>query len=258
MPATTPRKALALTTLTLAGALLGGCGESNKTPAAASATTSAPAATATATDPTGAGTAPTKDQATSSTPAAHYGRSALAKARAREAFQSLANAKPAPKPTPQQRAQRPISDIQLTSPDIDPTTNTLNTANTCYGANQHPTLRWKNIPPGTAEIAILIISTKPVNNKLFYNWAITGINPNTHEIPAGQTPPGTTTGQNSNGQPTYTICPPPHTHETYAIIIYAIPTTTHPTPNFNPNTLRNQTKQTTHHTGLLITTYQHT
>jgi phosphatidylethanolamine-binding protein (PEBP) family uncharacterized protein len=134
----------------------------------------------------------------------------------------------------------------------------LSTANTCYGADQHPALRWKNIPAGTAEIAIAVLSTKPVNNKLFYNWTITGINPALHEIPAGQTPPGTITATNSYGHPTYSICPPAGTQETYATIIYALPTPLHQTPGFNPTTLHTQIQHTTHHTGLLITTYHHT
>lgn len=260
-PATMRRRAplalgmLCAAVLSAAIAVASGCGESNSTPAAANppanTTTTTPATTtSTSQSPTGATTTTTSD-----TPS-HHERSALAKERARAAFQSLANAKPAPKPTPAQRANRPISDIPLTSPDIDTATNTLPTENTCYGADRHPTLRWKNIPPGTAEIAITILSTKPVNNQLFYDWAITGIPPTLHEIPAGQTPPGATTIPNSYGHPTYNICPTPNTNETYVIIISALPTTLHPTPT--TTTIHTQIQHTTHHTGLLITTYHHT
>jgi phosphatidylethanolamine-binding protein (PEBP) family uncharacterized protein len=236
-------------------ALASGCGESSGTPAAATPPTTTPPATSAPQ----AATSTTAAQPAATTPAAsaaHHGRSALAKARARTAFQSLANAKPAPKLTPAQLAKRPISDIQLTSPTM--TSATLSTANTCYGADEHPALRWKNIPAGTAEIAIAILSTKPVNNKLFYNWTITHIPPTLHEIPAGQTPPGTITATNSYGHPTYNICPPAGTQETYATIIYALPTPLHQTPGFNPTTLHTQIQHTTHHTGLLITTYHHT
>jgi phosphatidylethanolamine-binding protein (PEBP) family uncharacterized protein len=257
-PKTMPRRALALGLLCAAALSVtaaSSCGESNSTPAAANPPASTPTtpAPASSTSPDSAET----PASTSTTSDSHHGRSALAKERARAAFQSLANAKPAPKLTPAQ-AKRPISDIQLTSPNINTATNTLATENTCYGANHHPTLRWKNIPPGTAEIAIAILSTKPVNNQLFYDWTITGIPPTLHEIPAGQTPPGATNAPNSYGHPTYNICPPPGNTETYAIIIYALPTTLHPTPNTTPTTIHTQIQHTTHHTGLLITTYHHT
>lgn len=254
----TRHKRLACSALCAAAlALASGCGESSHTPAAAAppattaATTPAPASTTTA-----PASSTTSKSTAGATPVARHGRSALAKARARAAFQGLANAKPAPKLTPAQQAKLPVADIQLTSPNIS--NSTLATENTCYGTDQHPTLRWKNTPPGTAEIAIAILSTKPVNNKLFYNWTITHIPPTLHEIPAGQTPPGAITATNSYGHPTYNICPPNNTPETYAIIIYALPTPLPQTPNFNPTTLHTQLKHTTHHTGLLITTYHHT
>jgi phosphatidylethanolamine-binding protein (PEBP) family uncharacterized protein len=239
-------------------AIITGCGETSKTkteasaPASQSTTTADPAAT---TEPGTTSTAATaaggKPQATTTT-AARHGRSALAKARARAAFESLAHAKPAPKLTPTQQAERPIADIQLTSPALQKTK--IPAENTCHGANNSPALHWANIPPGTAELAIFLLSAKPANNHLVYDWAITHINPSLNELKTGQTPPEAITGRNSQGTTTYNICPPTNKPETYILALYALPTKLPATPGYNPTTLRTQAKHTTHHIGTIITT----
>ena len=257
----TPRRWALLTSILCLAALplAAGCGESNATQAAA--TTTPPTNNTTTTTPT---TTTTTSQATSAkppAPATAHPPAAAAKGRVRKAFSSLANAKPAPKLPAAQRANLAVDDIELTSPAIhahNGTPATIARENTCDGANQTPALNWKNIPPGTAELAIFIISTTPVNNKLFYDWAITGINPHLHGIPAGQTPPQTITGRNSYGNTNYSICPPPGKNETYLIALYALPHKLNTTPGYEPNQLRKQTLHTAHHSGLLVGSYQHT
>jgi phosphatidylethanolamine-binding protein (PEBP) family uncharacterized protein len=247
----TPRAAALLSSILclVALPLAAGCGEASTSSQQAAANTTTPNPATTASSPVTTAGNPTPDSQT--TPGRHS--SAPAKTRTHQALSSLANAKPAPKLPASQKAKLAVDDIELTSPSIHTQNGapaTLARENTCYGHDLTPALNWKTVPPGTAELAIFIISIKPVNNELHYDWAITGINPNLHNIPTNQTPPGTTTHTK------YTICPPPHTNETYLTAIYALPHKLTTTPGTTPNQLHKQATHTAHHAGLLVSSYQ--
>jgi phosphatidylethanolamine-binding protein (PEBP) family uncharacterized protein len=244
-----PRAALLSSILCLAALPLAtSCGESNTSSQQAAANTTTPNPTTTTSNPTTTASNPALH---TQTPAHHPG--APAKTRVHQALSSLANAKPAPKLPASQKAKLAVDDIELTSPAIHTQNGapaTLSRENTCYGHDLTPALNWKNTPPGTTELAIFIISIKPINNELHYDWAITGINPSLHSIPTNQTPPGTTTNTK------YTICPPPHNNETYLTAIYALPHKLTTTPGTTPNQLHKQATHTAHHAGLLVSSYQ--
>jgi hypothetical protein len=256
-PASPPKLAVALPAALLAIALLGGCGESSG--GGSSASTSA-AATAGATTAQSASTAPssTAPAAKPHAPVRHGAGHGAAPSKAelqqhkREAFQSLANAKPAPKQTPAQRAASHVNDIVLRSPTISG--GKLSSENTCHGAGRSPALRWSNVPSGTAEIAILTLSVTPVNGKLFYDWAVAGIPPSVREIPAGQLPAGAVAGRTGWGSTSYKICPAGH--ETYVFSIYALPRALRPGAGFDPAVFRTQALADAKHLGLLIATYR--
>ncbi len=235
----------------LAGAI-SGCGESNSTPAASVAAPANTASTPTAT--TGTASKPQSTTAPSAK-ATHSGRSALAKARAHAAFSSLAHAKPEHKLTAAQRARIPVADIELSSPAI-PSGGVITRENTCDGSNQSPALRWRNVPPGTAEIVVFAISATPVDGKLFFDWALAGLDPKLGGIPAGQLPQGAIPGRNGYGHNGYSICPEPGKQETYVFAVYALPERLATNPGFDPASLRAQAKQTAQHTGLLVGSYQ--
>lgn len=244
-----PRRIAALSLLVvLPLASLAGCGESSGggTPAASAPASSTPAASTQASTSSTTSAPPTRTQQSSAS-----SRQAAAKARKREAFQSLANATPAPKLTAAQRAGRPAADIELQSP-----TNRggrLSAENTCHGADRSPALRWSHIPAGTAEIVVLALGVAPVAGKLLYDWALAGIPPSVHEITAGQLPQGAISGRNGYGGTGYKLCP--SGHETYLFAIYAVPTSLHPSPGFEPAALRAQAAHVARHTGVLIATY---
>jgi phosphatidylethanolamine-binding protein (PEBP) family uncharacterized protein len=257
----TPSPRALLTGLVCLGVIpfAAGCGESTSTRAAATTT---PATRRTANPPSTTVTSASHGASVRrSATAARRHRSARRKARVRQAFSSLANAKPAPKLSPAQRAHGAVDDIELTSPAIRSQSGapaTISRENTCYGADQIPALNWKNIPPGTAELAIFVISVAPVNHQLFYDWVVTGINPSLRGIASGQAPPGATTHPNSTGHATYTICPPGGKSETYLIALLALPTKLKITPGETPSELHKQALDTAHHSGLLVGSYQHT
>jgi phosphatidylethanolamine-binding protein (PEBP) family uncharacterized protein len=237
--------------------LVSGCGESGKTPVASAPASTAPTTTQAppaSTSPTSSTPSPSSSASEQhSAPTGHHGKSEAAKARAREAFQSLANAKPAPKQTAAQRANSLVSDVRLASPAVPG--GKLSSESTCNGADRSPALRWSNIPPGTSEIAVVAISATPVAGKLFFDWAVAGLSPNLHEIPAGQLPQGAIVGRNSYGSNGYKICPPAGAHETYVIDLYALPASLHLTTGFDPATLRTQALGSARHVGLLIASY---
>ena len=168
-----------------------GCGEStttNKAVADTPSTTAAQTTTATQT------TAPRVASTTPATPSASDTHSTPGKASApatprRSVLQSLGNAKPARRLSEAERLKLPVNDIVLSSPTLAGGL-ALPRANTCDGRNQTPALSWKNIPTGTAELVIFAISTRPVGRSLFYDWAISGVNPTLQGIQAGQLPAG--------------------------------------------------------------------
>jgi Raf kinase inhibitor-like YbhB/YbcL family protein len=78
----------------------------------------------------------------------------------------------------------------------------------CKGRNVPPTLRWQNIPSGTASLA-LVLDDPDASSGLYVHWVVTGIPPSTTEINDGQLPQGTTVGLNSGGMTQYSgPCPP--------------------------------------------------
>jgi len=78
---------------------------------------------------------------------------------------------------------------------------------TCDGADVSLPVRWSGIPKGTAELAVFIVNLLPVHSKLFFDWAVTNLSPQSHGIPVGALPPGAIVGRNSFGKMSYSICP---------------------------------------------------
>lgn len=235
-----------------------GCGEStttNKALADTPSTTAAQTATATqaATAPQAASTTPATPSAsdTQSTP----GKASTPKTPRRSVLQSLGNAKPARRLSEAERLKLPVNDIVLSSPTLAGGL-ALPSENTCDGSDQTPALSWKNIPSGTAELVIFAISTQPVDGKLFFDWALSGISPTLQGIQAGQLPAGVVVARNSAGQVAYTICPPAGSQETYAFSIYALPRKLPQARGFEPALLRTEARRTARHIGLLLATYK--
>ena len=165
----------------------------------------------------------------------------------------------APKITAEERATLPTADIALSSPAIKQhagsATYTLAREYTCHGADRSPPLRWSNVPGNTQELALLVMNTTPVAGSLFFDWAVAAINPSTHELQPGKLPSGAVTGRNSYGHSTYSLCPPGGKTETFLFLLYALPRSLAPQPNFDPATLRAQAMKIARHTGLLAGTY---
>jgi phosphatidylethanolamine-binding protein (PEBP) family uncharacterized protein len=109
---------------------------------------------------------------------------------------------------------------------------------TCNGVDVSPPLRWSEPRRGTAEIAITVVDTKPVHNKLVFQWAVLGINPHLHELSTGRLPSGTTIGRNATGHIGYNICPPLGPAHQYLLSIYTLPHRIDARSGFNEAVLR--------------------
>jgi phosphatidylethanolamine-binding protein (PEBP) family uncharacterized protein len=240
-----------------------GCGETTSGTQAA-AQNSTPASTsqrqATGTQAT-AGTTTTAKNSSSSHAGGSASRGAVPRRTRSRAHLVLPGpgSHPAPKLTAAQRAHVSIADIALSSPAVKRAgagTSTLARQYTCHGANTSLPLRWRGIPAGTKELALFVISVRPVNGKLFFDWSIAGLGPSLTGLTAGQLPPGAIPGQNGTGHTTYSICPATNQLENYVIALYALPQKLSPKPGFDPATLREQAITLAHHTGLLLAAYR--
>jgi phosphatidylethanolamine-binding protein (PEBP) family uncharacterized protein len=127
--------------------------------------------------------------------------------------------KPAPTTTASSE-KVPTADIEVKSPvRLKP----IPARYTCDGADVSLPLSWSKVPPKTAEVDLFVLSALPINGKFVVAWAVAGINPHTHRLSSGRLPAGTVVGNNSSGQPRYSLCPPRGKEKQYAVLLFAVP-----------------------------------
>lgn len=162
--------------------------------------------------------------------------------------------------TPQQRAEATQQSMLLASPTLRPPPTggppMLAAANTCDGENVWPELAWRGVPPGTAELALFVISLRPVEGQLSYSWIVAGIDPSLTGIQEGRLPKGAVMGRNSSGEVGYTVCPPKGSSETYIFTLYALPERLAARSGFDPNELRREVGQLSSNGGIMAAGYQ--
>lgn len=160
--------------------------------------------------------------------------------------------------TPEQRETAKAVSISLQSPAVLPVANApaeLPAAYTCEGKDSWPALRWQGVPPGTEELVLFAMALAPVEEKLFFDWAVAGIDPGLESLEAGRLPKGAVTGRNGFGQNGYSICPAEGQAETYFFALYALPERLSARPGFDPRALRQQVQGLSRDVGLLPVTY---
>jgi len=157
-----------------------------------------------------------------------------------------------PEPTPKQLEEATVASMELQSPVLLPgpeSVSALPAPYTCKGKDTWPPLKWSGIPAGTQELALLVLNIEPVNEALFFDWAITGLDPKLKGLESGQLPKGTIVGRNSFGKVGYSICPP--SHETVIFALYALPQSIPAAKGFDPTALRKQILGVSGNSGLL-------
>jgi phosphatidylethanolamine-binding protein (PEBP) family uncharacterized protein len=163
-----------------------------------------------------------------------------------------------PELTPEQKAEATVASIKLQSPAVRQSEGSLAalpSTYTCDGENSWPPLRWEGVPQGTVELALVAMSLQPVDGKIFFDWALAGIEPEVEEIEAGRLPRGAVMGQNGFGKVGYSICPAPGERESYFFALYALPRELALSRGFDPAELRRQAQEISQNAGLLVASY---
>lgn len=160
---------------------------------------------------------------------------------------------PEPGITPQQRRNATTVSMKLSSPAFA-TGKPLPTTYTCEGADSSPPLSWSGVPEDATELVLLALNLKPVDEALFFGWAVAGLDPGLTSIGADEVPSGAVVGKNSFGKRGYSICPPGD-EETYIFMLYALPEALDLKPGFDPLTAREAALEQSGNVGLLSTTY---
>jgi phosphatidylethanolamine-binding protein (PEBP) family uncharacterized protein len=162
-----------------------------------------------------------------------------------------------PAPTSRERAEATVASMTLSSPALAPgpeSTSALPTTYTCDGKDTWPELKWRGVPAGTAELALLVLNLEPVNEALFFDWVVAGLDPSLESLDSGRLPKGAVVGQNGFGQNGYSVCPPKG-QETIIFALYALPQPLAAHKGFDPAALRKQILAMSGDTGLLAVTY---
>jgi phosphatidylethanolamine-binding protein (PEBP) family uncharacterized protein len=160
-------------------------------------------------------------------------------------------------PTPAQLNSATVADMSLESPAIIAAAGSpghLAATYTCDGANSWPELRWGGIPAGTAELAVFAMNVQPVEEQLFVDWAVAGLDPALKGIEAGKLPKGAIVGTNGFGKRGYSLCPP-GAGEIYMFAVYALPTALSPPKGFDARELRKEVLGASGNVGLLPAVY---
>src|SRR5690606_14535359 len=106
--------------------------------------------------------------------------------------------------------------------------------NTCEGKNVSPAIEWQHVPSDTEELALFVMNLQPVEGKLYFDWAVAGIDPSLGRLEAGEVPAGAVVGRNSAGQNEWDLCPQGAAPENYVVALYAIPKSLNPKAGFDP------------------------
>lgn len=216
----------------LLATLAAGCGGGSSASSTGKSASSQTSASASAPTPT----ATTPSQPSSTTPPAHVAH-------------PLPTAHVAPEPAPTN------AKVEISSPSVR-SEATLPARYTCDGSDISLPLRWKGIPAGTAELMLDVLNLEPVDGKLYFNWALAGIDPKSSGVAAGALPPGAVVGVNSAGQARYSLCPAKAgAHENYIAVLFALPHRLHAKTGFDASALRLEAERTAQFEGFLFFHY---
>jgi phosphatidylethanolamine-binding protein (PEBP) family uncharacterized protein len=147
-------------------------------------------------------------------------------------------------PTKSRQESAPTANLKVSIP------GGLTSTNTCKGKNTSPELAWSKVPPGTKELAVFAVNVQPVKGKLYFDWALAGIDPRVTHLKAGEVPAGAVRGLTSSGAKGWSLCPPNSKSETYIFSVYALIKALSPNEGFDPLKLRVKATPLTKKVGL--------
>jgi phosphatidylethanolamine-binding protein (PEBP) family uncharacterized protein len=159
-------------------------------------------------------------------------------------------------PSPAEVANATVADISLQSPSLIQTSEgplRIPATYTCDGQGSWPELRWAGVPADSAELILYAMSAQPVEEQLFVDWAVAGLEPSLEGIEQGRLPKGAVVGTNGFGKRGYEICPPGA--EIYMFALYALPQALSPQAGFDARELRRRILDVSGNVGLLPAFY---
>lgn len=108
---------------------------------------------------------------------------------------------------------------------------------TCDGKDISPPLEWGAVPSAIKDLAVFILGLTPDptthNDTISIEWAVVGIDPALHRLPAGRLPPGVLVGRASDGKTHYSICPAKGQTKSYQFAVYGVPVSVGIPPRFS-------------------------
>jgi phosphatidylethanolamine-binding protein (PEBP) family uncharacterized protein len=151
----------------------------------------------------------------------------------------------------------PLFSLRVSSPALGPAKHAIPSRYTCDGADISLPLRWRAIPHGIAELALVVASLNTSSGEVeSYSWMVAGLRPTLRRLNAGELPAGAIVGRNSAGQSRYTVCPAKGsgTHH-YVAILYALPHAVAAKPGVSAAALAKTVKLTASYGGGVGFTY---
>lgn len=161
--------------------------------------------------------------------------------------------------TPRQRGESNVATISFNSPSLPKTKSVpvLPATYTCDGKDSWPAFAWSGFPEEAEELILFMMNVQPVNEKIFFDWALAGLDPGSGGIEAGKLPAGAVVGKNSFGKDGYSICPPKGKSETFMLALYAVPKALGAKQGFDPLALREEVASLSRNSGLYAVSYAH-
>jgi len=151
--------------------------------------------------------------------------------------------------------QSAIGTIVLSSPAFKPG-GAMPVRYTCDGAGVSPPLVWRNVPAGAAELLLLAIDLNGGNGDAI-QWAVGGLSPSSHGIPAGRLPHGAVVGLNSAGEARWGgICGAKGQVHHVAFLLYALSRKLSSRAGFSAALVRSGLKDATLAKGFTLATYR--
>lgn len=93
----------------------------------------------------------------------------------------------------------------------------------CHGENVPPPLTWEGVPPGTAELALLLDDPDAPGAEPFVHWIVLGLPASTTGLEPGTLPAAAREGPNNAGGAGYFgPCPPAGPAHRYVFTLFAL------------------------------------
>jgi phosphatidylethanolamine-binding protein (PEBP) family uncharacterized protein len=131
---------------------------------------------------------------------------------------------------------------------------------TCDGTDTIPSFKWGAVPPNTAAVALFLLKVERtkraagggVSAEVKIEWAVAGLSPGVHEIPAGKLPQGVAASSR------YSICPTRGSAATYIFQLVAMSQRPELGPRFDATRLFQAAESSSLGGGTLTSSYKRT